>query len=154
MKTINTDTAPQQNYLQAFRGHFIGIMQWDQLDIFWQTLENKADAGWYIYTIGEQPPSVVCNAASVVEFVREVDALIRMKHHEEYCGIVYTDNKSDPELVKIYNPGNLGVVCGFSDHPPLPGWVMSIIPPVELNANSFLPANRQRWWQRIWKKAS
>lgn len=145
---------PKQNYLQAFRGHFIGILQWNQLDVFWQALENKADAGWYIYNTGEQPPSATCNAASVVEFIREVDALIRNEHKEDYCGIVYTDNKSDPTLVKIYNPGNLGVVCGFSDNPPLPGWVMSVLPPVKLDASSFLPANQQRWWQRIWKKAS
>jgi len=67
---------------------------------------------------------------------------------------VYTDSKTDPSFVKIFDPNNLGVVCGFSDNPPLPGWVMSKIPPIELDASTFLPANRRRWWQNLWKKAS
>jgi len=40
----------------AFRGSFTSLMQWAQLDEFWATVQAKADAGWYIYCIGEPVP--------------------------------------------------------------------------------------------------
>jgi hypothetical protein len=72
-----------------------------------------------------------------------------MEHREDYCGIVYADDLRTPTFVKIYDPNNLGVVCGFSDAPPLPGWVMSLIPPVDLPSTRPLPKNRRRWWSRL-----
>ena len=71
------------------------------------------------------------------------------EHAEEYCGIVYADSFETPSFVKIYDPGNLGVSCGYSDHPPLPGWILSRLPPSDLNAAAMLPANRKRWWRRL-----
>lgn len=154
MKMASTELESGNEFLQAFRGHFIGIMEWNQLDEFWRNLKDHASEGWYIYALGEDVPSAPCNSSQLVDFTREIDALLHKEHQEDYCGVVYTDSRKDPSFIKIFDPNNLGVVCGFSDSPPLPGWVMSKIPPVELNANSFLPANRHRWWQSIWKKAS
>jgi hypothetical protein len=51
-------------------------------------------------------------------------------------------------LVKIFDPHNLGVSCGFSDNPPLPGWILSKLAPIDLKV-STLPGNRRRWWQRL-----
>lgn len=154
MKTESTKLEYDNEFLQAFRGRFIGIMEWGQLDKFWRNLKDRAGEGWYIYAIGENVPSAPGEPSQVVEFTREIDALIRKEHNEDYCGIVYTDSKTDPSFIKIFDPNNLGVVCGFSDNPPLPGWVMSKIPPVALDANTSLPANRRRWWQNLLKKAS
>ena len=55
----------------------------------------------------------------------------------------------EPRFVKIFDPNNLGVSCGFSDNPPLPGWVLSRLEPVDLNADMPLPGGRRRWWQRL-----
>ena len=63
--------------------------------------------------------------------------------------MVYVDNKTEPSFIKIYDPNNLGVVCGFSDNPPLPGWIVSLIKPEPLDENTFLPQSRKRWWRRI-----
>jgi hypothetical protein len=52
-------------------------------------------------------------------------------------------------MIKIYDPNNLGVSCGYSDNPPLPGWVLSRIAPVDLQAVDITPNNRKRWWRRI-----
>ncbi|MEE8388718.1 MAG: hypothetical protein V3R65_09095 [Acidiferrobacterales bacterium] len=153
MKT-STKLDSGNEFLQGFRGPFIGIMEWKLLDEFWRNLEDHDSENWYIYAIGEAVPSAPVEPSQVAIFTRKIDALIRHEHPEDYCGIVYTDSKTDPSFIKIYDPNNLGVVCGFSNSPPLPGWVMSKIPPVELNANSVLPANRRHWWQHIWKKAS
>ena len=38
-------------YLKAFRGSFLGLRRWEDLDVFWETLKNLADQCWYIYAI-------------------------------------------------------------------------------------------------------
>jgi hypothetical protein len=137
------------DYLQAFRGSFTSLLKWPDLDAFWQALETKADANWYIYAIGENVPQAPATAEHLRTFIREIDKLLRQEHEEDYCGIVYVDDKTNPNFIKIYDPNNLGVTCGFSDNPPMPGWVLSTLKPVELNERTFLPQNRRRWWQRI-----
>jgi len=140
--------APADPYLNAFRGSFTSALRWPQLDALWERVLATPE-GWYVYAIGEAPPEAPADAAQLQRFVTEVDALLRREHDEDYCGIVYADEPSDPAMIKIYDPNNLGVVCGFSTNPPLPGWVLSRLPPVDLPAAQALPAGRRRWWQRL-----
>jgi hypothetical protein len=137
-------------YYAAFRGNFTSLLTWDQLDAFWEVVRHQADAGWYVYAVGEAVPVRAASGDEVRRFVEHVDALLRKEHDEDYCGIVYADNKTDPSFIKIFDPNNLGVSCGYSDNPPLPGWVMSRLPPRELHDRQTLAQNRRRWWQRIW----
>ena len=137
-------------YYQAFRGNFTSLLSWQQLDEFWDVVRRSAGSGWYVYAVGEPVPQQTVGEGEVKRFVDEVDALLRKEHDEDYCGIVYADNKTHPTFIKIFDPGNLGVSCGFSDNPPLPGWVMSRIPPKELIDKQTLAQNRRRWWQRLW----
>jgi hypothetical protein len=144
--------ADQPNaYLQAFKGSFTSTLRWHQLDALWQVLKQDADGGWYIYAIGETPPNFCADAEMVVKFIDSIDRLLRSEHDEDYCGIVYADNLSQPSFVKIYDPNNLGVSCGYSENPPLPGWVLSKLPPIDLVA-SLVAKNRKRWWQALWSK--
>jgi hypothetical protein len=136
------------DYLQAFRGSFTSALRWHHLDDLWQRL-REAPQGWYVYAIGETVPEEPATSEALLAFVDEIDKLLHQEHDEDYCGIVYADNLKKPAMVKIYDPNNLGVVCGFSDSPPLPGWVLSRIPPQDLQADRPLPNNRKRWWQRI-----
>ena len=76
---------------------------------------------------------------------------MRDHHREDYCGIVYVDNQDDPGFIKIFDPGHLGVSCGFSQNLKLPGWIMCRIPPQPLEDSRVLPAKRQRWWQALWE---
>ena len=140
---------PTDPYLTAFRGNFTSLMSWSDLDIFWQTLQSQAHLNWYVYALGETPPTLPSNVDQLNQFITEIDALLRREHDEDYCGIVYTDDKTHPRFIKIYDPNNLGVSCGYSDNPPLPGWIISILPPTELNADVLVPQNRRRWWRRI-----
>jgi hypothetical protein len=82
-------------------------------------------------------------------FLLEIDQLLRKVHDEEYCGVVYADSLESPAFVKIFDPNNLGVSCGFSDNPPLPGWILSRLRPVDLHSDVPLPGNRRRWWRRL-----
>ena len=142
----------EEAYLSAFKGNFTSTMRWPDLDEFWQVLKSRADDGWYIYAVGEVPPENTANKSHLLEFIENVDVLLRKDHEEEYCGIVYIDDKEAPTFIKIFDPNNLGVSCGFSENPPLPGWILSRIQPVELETAVNPPKNRQRWWRRIFGK--
>jgi hypothetical protein len=137
-------------FYRAFRGGFSSMLRWHELDALWAVLRQQADAGWYIYAIGEALPEAPADADAVEKFITEMDRLLREEHEEDYCGIVYADDREDPSFIKIYDPHNLGVVCGSSTNPPLPGWVLSKLPPRALEQGIPKPMNRRRWWQRLW----
>lgn len=142
-------TTPVDPFLQTFCGFFTSALRWDDLDRLWQTLERNADDRWFIYAVGEAPPTAPSATTDFIRFIRELDALLRRDHDEDYCGIVYMDDPERPTMVKIYDPHNLGSVCGpGTQPPPLPGWVLSRLPPIDLPAMRPT-ASRRRWWQRL-----
>jgi hypothetical protein len=138
-----------EGYIEVFRGRFSGILRWPELDALWARLRSLNDGTWYVYAIGEPPPREPVSPGQLARFVEEIDVLLRREHDEDYCGIVYVDNRDEPRFIKIFDPHNLGVVCGFSEHPPLPGWTISRLPPRDLAAAFPPPAARRRWWQRL-----
>jgi hypothetical protein len=137
------------SYRAAFKGRFENVLRWEQLDALWAVLQQDAAGGWYIYAVGEAPPQRPADEALVRSFIGEIDQLLRKEHAEDYCGVVFADSMDSPRFVKIFDPHNLGVSCGFSDNPPLPGWILSKLPPADLEAPVNLPANRRRWWNRL-----
>jgi len=147
---MKPDEQPLDSYARYFKqGRFESLMRWEQLDEFWDTLRSQVDNSWYIYAVGEDAPTEPSSKEKVLSFIAEINTLLRREHEENYCGIVYADNHKTPEFIKIFDPNNLGVSCGFSDNPPLPGWIMSKMKPVNLQ-DALAPANnRRRWWQKI-----
>ncbi len=141
---------PASDFYQAFRGRFSSLLRWEDLDVLWDVVRRRAGDGWYLYAIGMPPPQQPASAAQVDKFIDCVSALLRADHDEEYCGIVYVDDKDDPGFIKIFDPNHLGVSCGFSRNPPMPGWIMCRVPPKPLEDTRVLPAQRQRWWQELW----
>ena len=139
---------PIPEYLKQFRGGFKSAMRWHHLDGLWQVLRQEPK-GWYVYHVGDHPPEQPLDVDQFERFLEQIDQLLREEHDEEYCGIVYADDLQRPSMVKIYDPNNLGVSCGYSDNPPLPGWVLSRILPVDLESRQVLPGNRKRWWKRL-----
>lgn len=147
-----SETATQLNhpFMEKYQGRLIGILRWEQLDDLWQAIQSGKTDDWYVYHIGEAPPLTPCSSEQLHRFVEELDKLLRHEHQESYCGIVYTDDKTIPGFVKIYDPNNLGHVCGSSGAPPpLPGWIISKIQPVDLEVAMQPPGNRRKWWQKI-----
>jgi hypothetical protein len=143
------DEPVTEPFLEAFRGRFENILRWEQLDLLWDVLGEDCEGGWYIYAVGEPPPTAPVSGARFRKFLSEIFQLLQSEHDEDYCGIVFTDSLEAPQFVKIFDPHNLGVSCGYSDNPPLPGWILSKLPPVELSQSVILPGNRRRWWQRF-----
>ena len=142
-------TNQEHPYLNAYQGGFLSMLRWPQLDALWETLRQQQDKAWYIYAIGETPPATPVTPEQLNTFTQEIDKLLREEHQEDYCGIVYADDKDDPSFIKIYDPNNLGVVCGFSNAPPLPGWILSLLQPVDLKAALPQAGNRKRWWKKL-----
>lgn len=138
-------TAPN-DFQQLYRGRLWSVMSWEQLTAFWSRLGGD---GWYLYAIGEPVPLAPAPADTTSAFIGRVDALLRDEHRHDYCGIVYADDLERPSFVKIYDPNNLGVSCGFSTNPPLPGWIMSRVPPDDLQPKQPLPQGRLRWWRAL-----
>jgi hypothetical protein len=143
------DKTNESDYLRACNGLLRGILRWPELDAVWEQLHRRNDGGWYVYTIGRPPPSAPASLDEFERFLVEVGQRLRDEHKEDYCGIVYADDPGEPRFLKIYDPGNLGMVCGSSGAPPLPGWTLSRVAPVDLEALTSRPVKRQRWWQRI-----
>jgi hypothetical protein len=136
-------------YLTVYKGRFKGVLKWEQLDELFDRVRELADRHWFIYAVGEQPPEESVSAEQLDHFLTEINQLLRREHEERYCGIVYADDFEQPCFIKIFDPNNLGVSCGFSEHPPLPGWVLSTLKPVDLPAAFPPPGNRRRWWQAL-----
>ena len=136
-------------FLKAFRGSFTSALRWHHLDALWAVLRERASDGWFVYAVGEPPPTDPATADEFRNFLSEIDKLLRREHQEDYCGIVYADDLRRPALVKIYDPHNLGVVCGHSESPPLPGWVLSRLQPCDLKAAQPMPGGRKRWWRAL-----
>lgn len=149
---VFNESIPSRDFLSQFQGRFYGIRKWEQLDEFWVLLKKQQNKHWFIYQIGGQPPTATASPEELIRFIDHIDQLLRSEHQENYCGIVYADHLENPGFIKIYDPNNLGVVCGFSENPPLPGWVLSKTQPVDLPEAFPPPQNRRRWWRRLFHK--
>ena len=136
---------------QYYQGRFFNLLRWPQLDNLWQTVKAQPH-GWYVYFIGEAVPTAPVAAEQLTQFIEEIDKLLREEHDYDYCGIVYVDNKENPTLIKIFDPNHLGASCGSSGTTILPRWLLSRIQPCAIRDNAPLPANRKRWWQRLWSR--
>ncbi len=146
--TEAADAPPSVSYMEQFDGKLIAMRKWEDLDELWTGIHGSADDGYYIYTIGETPPTEPADKETVHRFILDIDTLLRREHKENYCGIVYADNKTRPTFVKIYDPHNLGMVCGSSGVRTLPGWTLSKTQPVELEPeqkNDPQPRGFMRW---------
>ncbi len=148
---MTTGNSPTTEFQRLYTGRLWSVMAWEQMMALWQRIDPAA--GWYLLAVGVSlaPTSgmATANAEDVSAFIERIDALLRAEHHESYCGIVYADDLENPRLIKIYDPNNLGSSCGSSKNPPLPGWIMSRLPPDEIIAIRAAPENRKRWWQGL-----
>ncbi|MDD5392091.1 MAG: hypothetical protein PHE17_03625 [Thiothrix sp.] len=140
-------------YLQTFRGSFSGVLRWPQLDALWQQVLTTPQEGWYVYAVGEEPPTQTLTGDALGKVIRELDELLHREHDEDYCGIVYTDSMTNPAYIKVFDPNNLGSTCGSSGNPPLPGWILSKMQPINLPAAMPQPGNRRRWWHNLFNHA-
>lgn len=143
------DKPHESDYLRACNGVLRGILRWPELDAVWAGLRQGGGEGWYVYTVGQPPPTTPASPEEFERFLTEIRQRLLDEHKEDYCGIVYVDDFEAPGFVKIYDPGNLGMVCGSSATPTLPGWTLSRTAPVDLNQALRPPRHAGRWWRKL-----
>lgn len=136
------------SFQQHYKGKFINMLRWHQLDALWEQVKAQPN-GWYVYFVGETVPTAPVETGTLHQFLQEVDKLLRQEHNYDYCGIVYADDKETPAMIKIFDPNNLGAVCGSSGTTVPPRWILTRIPPETIVDDAPTPANRKRWWQRL-----
>ncbi|MCW8928858.1 MAG: hypothetical protein OQL19_01315 [Gammaproteobacteria bacterium] len=137
-------------FMEKYHGRLVGVLRWEHLEELWEIIHAGKTDDWFIYHIGEPPPVIACQSDKFQHFIEEIDKLLKQDHEHDYCGIVYVDNKTTPSFIKIYDPSNLGHACGSNGAPPpLPGWILSKIQPIDLEVAIAPPGIRRRWWQKI-----
>ncbi len=147
-----TDRPHDTLYLRSYNGRLRGALRWSELDSLWVRLQHLSDDGWYVYAVGEAPPASPASRAQFERFLTEIRQRLLDEHKEDYCGIVYADDHDKPSFVKIFDPNNLGMVCGTSEYPPLPGWTLSRMVPDNLQQAFPQPGSRRRWWQKLFDR--
>jgi len=133
----------------GFKGNFKGVMRWPQLDDLWKKLRLNTNDEWFVYAVGEQPPTEPASGEKLSTFLDELTNLLKNDHGEDYCGVVYTDDFTKPTMIKVYDPNNLGASCGSSGLQIFPGWVMSKTKPDDLHVMIPPPNGRRRWWSKL-----
>ena len=136
-------------FMSKFTGPLTSLLTWPEWFDLRETLDRHNDGRWYVYFVGHAVPTAPLVPADFTRFLESLTGLLRKDHEEAYLGIIYVDNSAAPEFIKIYDPNHLGSSCGSSGHRVLPGWVVSRLPPVDLQTTSPLPNNRRRWWQQL-----
>ncbi|WP_353571018.1 hypothetical protein [Candidatus Albibeggiatoa sp. nov. BB20] len=134
-----------------YNGSFSSALRWPQLDALWEQVKIQPQY-WYIYCVGESLPNQTATADTLLAFIQEIDKLLHQEHDYDYCGIVYADNLTQPSLIKIYDPSNLGASCGSSGQKVEPRWILSKIIPQQIQDDAPLPMNRKRWWSHLFTK--
>jgi hypothetical protein len=130
------------NYIDEFQGRFIGIMQWDDChELFNKLIDRPTD--WFLYDTLTTVPTSTVDTQNFKKNIHEIKKILTEEHQERYCGIVYTNNLEDPSFVKIFHPNNLGKSCGSSEHPPIPQWLLSKTPPIDV-IEKFGPPEKEK----------
>nr|VFJ92275.1 MAG: hypothetical protein BECKLFY1418B_GA0070995_103317 [Candidatus Kentron sp. LFY] len=137
---------PGDEFHRRLQGKFSGILRWEQLDALWEQVLTRSE-GWYVYEVGKSLPEHASDSEELPDIISEIDALLRDEHQHDYCGIVYADEPAQPGMIKVYDPGNLGVVCGPGGAPILPRWILSRIKPQVLGEEA--KETDHAWWRRV-----
>ncbi len=131
-------------FQQHYSGNFTSALRWHQLDELWEKVIAEPE-GWYIYHTREKPPIEPADKNTLQQFVQKVDKLLHEEHKYDYCGIVYADNKITPTMIKIFDPKNLGVVCGVGKSTVQPRWVLTHIIPEIIETEVETKTKYKRW---------
>lgn len=136
------------SFENRMQGRFYGVLQWADLDALWLKVRAEPQ-GWYAALTGETPSTDTLTAEELNKFIIEIDTLLHKEHHYNYCGVVYVDEPGKPELIKIFDPYNMGSGCRVGGEPIPPLWVLSRIQPTLTKSNIPLTQSRLRGWKNL-----
>ena len=141
MTKMGETTEPGPYLARFLHGTFRSVLHWDDLEPFWAALRGRAALGWYAYDLDGPPPAEPAAEAELSAFIETVDGVLRTQHRNRYCGLVYADDRDAPGYVIVYHPKRVAG-CAIASQQPLPGWTLTLVPPVDLNAALRPPPRR------------
>lgn len=134
-------------FQQHYNGRFVNMLRWQQLDDLWDKVKQTQPDDWYVYLVKATVPTMPVDSSELNQFIQGVNTFLHQKHDYDYCGIVYVDDHNCPSMIKIFDPTNLGAVCGSSGTKILPRWLLTRIPPEALIDDTVERTKQKRWWQ-------
>ncbi len=137
-------TIEKEDFHTRLSGTFYGVLKWPQLDVLWDKIKLGQ---WYFYQIGEELPAAALSGEQLAIRIDALNTLLHKDHEFDFCGIVYADDLEAPTLVKVYDPNHIGTSCGAGAIGSPPAWLLSIQPPLRIDAHPPITNSRKRWWQ-------
>ncbi len=150
--TENIITDKEQTYKELFKSKFYGVLRWNQLDDVWQFIFDNKSQGWYVYQTIKNAPQKKLYDDQLELLIRLIDEDLRQQHDEDYCGVVYVDSLDAPTFIKVFDPKNMGTSCSVGGKSPLPEWIISLMPPTDLNEEEKPNIKSKRWFGNLFSK--
>ena len=121
---------PDTPYWNKYNGRFFGLLKWEQMDALWLQLHDYP-SDWYVFDFEKPQPSLVSSAEDFKQFLNDAMGFLLSRKINEHGGLVYVDEQTAPEFIKIFDPRKMGSSCGGSGGRTYPRWTISIIKPDE-----------------------
>ncbi len=119
---------PDTPFWNAYQGRFSGLLQWKDVDALWQDLPETGGK-WYVFDTSENVPAEPANPAAFQATLHAAELLVNSRRDRSHSGAIYIDNRENPQLVKIFDPVNMGTSCSCSTEPIYPRYILSRIKP-------------------------
>lgn len=119
-----SDIFPDSPFWTQYRGRFFGILNWPDVDRFWNDM-SAHNGGWYVFDPSEPAPEQPATAEDWRNVLGQARDMINSRRDLSHCGAVYLDNPENPSMVKIFDPAAMGSSCSISTAPILPRWIFS-----------------------------
>ncbi|MBF0562685.1 MAG: hypothetical protein HQL37_11830 [Alphaproteobacteria bacterium] len=142
------------DFLQMFRGRFIGMRTWAHLDALWDVVRREAGGGWYVYAVDQGTPTAPMAENDFLDTIAAVDTRLHDQCRHNTCGFVYVDDPVAPAFIKVFEPRKFGGCC-HGTGPAIPSWIFSKLPPVDLlEAFAVRPTPGAGWRKALFSSIS
>lgn len=119
---------PDTEFWNAYQGRFQGILTWPAFDRLWALLE-AAPEGWHVFELAGSAPDAPVDAQAFRAVLAEASEMYAIARKSSLCGTVYVDDPAAPQFLKVFDPANMGAVCGDSGQRTLPRWTFTKLRP-------------------------
>lgn len=130
---------PDTMFWHRYNGRFSGLPTWPGFDAFWRRFEASG-GDWYVFDPARDAPGAP--HPDIASALAEARACVEQARSRGFCGAVFADDLEAPDFVKVFDPDQMGGVCGGSRERVLPKWIFSRIAPDPLPLIPAAPAKK------------
>jgi hypothetical protein len=119
---------PDTPFWAAYQGRFKGVLTWQAFDQLWDRL-HASEQAFHVFDLSRKPSDLAATHDEFSAILDEARQMYEPVRRNSYCGAVYADDLENPSFIKVFDPYQMGGVCGDSGMRTLPRWVFSTIKP-------------------------